>query len=353
MQEITCNIHIHSTYSDGHGTYSTIIKAAAQSNLDVIIVTDHNVWVNGFEGYHEVGNKRILVLTGEEVHNQDRIPQKNHLLALGAEEEMATHATDPQELIDLINKKGGLSFLAHPDEIALKLVGEQDITWVDWDVTRYTGFELWNNFSEIKNVSTSAFQLLLNVFAPQRIATNPPQATLDRWDHWLSQGKHLTVIGGSDAHASPYHLAWMTKIVLPYQYHFSAINNHLLLPQPLNGEFSHDKNMVYQALRKGSSYIGYDLPASTRGFTFTISDENQVASMGDTITLPRGGTAQVSLPRPAELRFIKNGTVIYHSTGNNHLAFPLVEVGAYRVECYTDYLGKKRGWIYSNPIYVV
>jgi hypothetical protein len=26
--------------------------------------------------------------------------------------------------------------------------------------------------------------------------------------------------------------------------------------------------------------------------------------------------------------------------------------GAYRVEAYIDYLGLKRGWIFSNPIYI-
>ncbi|MHC1741323.1 MAG: CehA/McbA family metallohydrolase [Anaerolineaceae bacterium] len=352
MKEITCNIHIHTTYSDGFGTYSSISAAAASANLDVIILTDHNIWVKGLEGYYTNAGRQVLVLTGEEVHNQNRLPQKNHLLVLGAEAEMATYAFDPQTLISTISKHGGLSFLAHPDEMNLPIVNEDDISWVDWNIDGFSGFELWNHFSELKTVSRSTFQLLLNVFFPNRIATSPAQATLDRWDHLLSEGKHLSVIGGADAHAQIHHLGPITKTIFPYFFHFSSINNHLLLPEPLSGDLLQDKAMVYRALGKGSSYIGYDKPASTYGFSFTISDENVTANLGESIVLTKDTMAHIHLPHPALVRLLNNGIEICHKTVSDQLTFPLIEPGAYRVECFINYLGKKRGWIYSNPIYV-
>ncbi len=51
-----------------------------QAGLDVIIVTDHNVFVSGPEDYYKNGDRRVLLLVGEEVHDQARQPQKNHLL---------------------------------------------------------------------------------------------------------------------------------------------------------------------------------------------------------------------------------------------------------------------------------
>jgi len=353
MKEITCNIHIHSTYSDGQGTYSVIAAAAAQAGLDVIIVTDHNIWVKGLEGYYESAGKRVLVLTGEEVHNQDRYPQKNHMLVLGAELEVATFASDPQELLDTIRQRGGLAFLAHPDEMDLKIVGETDITWVDWDVTGYSGFELWNHMSEMKTVSRTMLDLILNILIPERIATGATLATLERWDRALTTGLHLSVIGGADAHATKYKLGPISKTILPYAFHFNSINNHLLLTEPLNGDLAHDKALIYAALRNGASFIGYDLPASTHGFSFTISNEETTAAIGETLTLTRGATVQVRLPFPAQFRLIRNGQVIHQSTSLQHLAYPLVEPGAYRVECHLNFQGKTRGWIYSNPIYVV
>jgi len=352
MHEIICNIHIHSTYSDGHGRYSAILAAAAQANLDVVIVTDHNVWVKGLEGYYESNGRQVLVLTGEEVHDQGRDPQKNHMLVLGAEGEVATHASDPQELIDTVHQKGGLAFLAHPDEVALPLVHEDDISWVNWNVHGYTGFELWNQFSELKTVSQSTLALLGNVFFPEGMTTCPSQATLQRWDQLLAAGQHLSVIGGADAHAIPYHVAGFTKIIFPYRFHFSSLNNHLMLEEPLSADIVQAKKQIYAALGQGSSFIGYDLPASTRGFSFAISGDEMTANMGDTLPLTRGATVQVSLPSPAELRLIKDGTVIYRSQGNDHLAYPLAQPGVYRIECYREFQNKKRGWIFSNPIYV-
>ncbi|HSM58601.1 MAG TPA: hypothetical protein VK879_20775, partial [Candidatus Sulfomarinibacteraceae bacterium] len=49
---------------------------AIRAGLDFIIVTDHNVWVHGVEGYYETDEGRVLLLTGEEVHDVRRQPLK-------------------------------------------------------------------------------------------------------------------------------------------------------------------------------------------------------------------------------------------------------------------------------------
>ncbi len=102
MQEIIINLHMHTPYSDGYCSHTEIARAAIKIGLDAVIITDHNVWVEGLEGYYEDGEKRVLVLIGEEVHDQARQPQKNHLLVFGANREMAPLAADPQLLIDSV-----------------------------------------------------------------------------------------------------------------------------------------------------------------------------------------------------------------------------------------------------------
>src|SRR5258708_36059074 len=96
MQEITLNLHMHTRYSDGTGSHHDIAEAALECGLDAVIVTDHNVLMSGFEGYVGQGRRKLLMLIGEEVHDQDREPQKNHLLVFGASGEMAGLADDPQ-----------------------------------------------------------------------------------------------------------------------------------------------------------------------------------------------------------------------------------------------------------------
>ena len=71
--------------------------------------------------------------------------------------------------------------------------------------------------------------------------------------------------------------------------------------------------------------------------------------MGDTIELDGGITLKIHLPIKAECRRIKDGQVI-NVYDLPRIVKTITDPGIYRVECYLDYLGKKRGWIYSNPI---
>ena len=50
MHEIILNLHMHTRYSDGAGTHADIATAAMKAGLDAVIVTDHNVLVNGPAG---------------------------------------------------------------------------------------------------------------------------------------------------------------------------------------------------------------------------------------------------------------------------------------------------------------
>ena len=89
LTELTCNFHMHTPYSDGEWYHADIAQAALNAGLDVICVTDHNTWVDGLERYYEKDGRRLLLLVGEEVHDQTRQPQRNHLLVLGARTELA------------------------------------------------------------------------------------------------------------------------------------------------------------------------------------------------------------------------------------------------------------------------
>lgn len=353
MRELVCNLHIHSTYSDGSGTYTEIAEAALKAGVDVIILTDHNVLVKGLEGYRSNNGRKLLVLTGEEIHDQNRDPQKCHTLVMGCPEEMAGNAEGTQNLIDAVKNAGGLSFLAHPHEFPLPMIHEPDISWVDWDVHGYTGLELWNGMSEFKTVTHSLAHGLYYLFMPELMAHGPLQSTLDKWDEILSTGHKAVAVGGSDAHAIKFERGILKRTVYPYEFHFSAINNHLLLADELTGDLESDKKLVYQALRSGSSFIGYDLPAPTRGFRFTVENDNTVFSMGETAEIEQGATVRVTLPTPANIRLVHNGKTIAQQSNSDRLTCVISEPGYYRVECTLFFINKIRGWIYSNPINVI
>jgi hypothetical protein len=99
----------------------------------------------------------------------------------------------------------------------------------------------------------------------------------------MSAGKKVVVIGGSDAHSHQMHLGLLKRTIFPYEFHFRGINNHVIIPQPLGTDAASDSSMILEALRQGHSYIGYDLPAPTRGFRFTRGFE-ATAQMGDELS---------------------------------------------------------------------
>jgi len=352
MHEIVVNLHMHTRYSDGSGTHKNIAQAAIKSGLDVVIVTDHNVLVQGVEGYYRLDSTRVLLLVGQEVHDQDRVPQKNHLLVFNANRDLSSLADDPQSLINGVAESNGLCFIAHPKDPAMPAFKEDDISWVAWDVQGYTGIELWNGLSELKTVVSTKLHGAFYAFFPQFIGHHPIQETIQRWNDLLSTGKKIVAIGGSDAHALHMHMGPIHRIIFPYDFHFKTINTHTIIPEPLTGDVATDKKMIYEALANGHCFIGYDLPASTRGFTFKAKGLERSAIMGDEIPAKGGVTLQVYIPSSAETRLFKDGKLIGIWQKQQICTYITTEPGVYRIEAWRNYLGRKRGWIFSNPIYV-
>jgi hypothetical protein len=352
MNEITVNLHMHTRYSDGSGLHKDIAAAAMRTGLDVVIVTDHNVLVKDFEGYHDNGNERVLMLIGQEVHDQARDPQKNHLLIFGAGRDLATLAGDPQALINAVRDSGGICFLAHPHETSAALFHETAISWEDWNVQGFTGIELWNHLSQLKYVLNNWPQAFFHVLFPRFFTRGPNLPTLQKWDELLASGRHIVALGGTDSHAIQYHLGPIRKTIFPYDFHFTALNTHLLIDRPLSDDARADSALVLGSLGLGRGWVGYDLMGSTRGFRFTAQGRETDAVMGEDIPLTGGVTLQVKLPSAADIALWKNGQKIQTWKRTAACAYTATEAGAWRVEVHRSYLGAHRGWIYSNPIYV-
>jgi PHP domain len=360
MQEIVVNLHMHTRYSDGSGTHKDIAQAAIKTGLDAVIVTDHNVLVQGVEGYYRVGRSpstplrtsRVLLLVGQEVHDQDRVPQKNHLLVFNTNRDLSTLADDPQTLINGVHDEGGICFIAHPKDPAAPAFNETDISWEDWEVQGFTGIELWNGLSELKTVIPTKLHGAFYAYFPQFIGHQPIQEVLERWDTLTENGNRVVALGGSDAHALYMSMGPFHRVIFPYEFHFKTVNTHVFIPEPLTGDVPTDKKMIYDALASGHCFVGYDLPASTRGFVFKAKGLEQSAIMGDEISVKGGVTLQAHLPTPAEIRLLKDGKMIGKWTRQHACTYIATEPGVYRIEAWRSYLGRKRGWIFSNPIYV-
>lgn len=350
--EYAGHLHAHTPYSDGHASHEAVALAAIEAGLDFVITTDHNVWVQGVEGYYHAGARRVLLLTGEEVHDASRQPQKNHLLVYGAGEELAHLAAQPQRLLDAVRRRGGLSFLAHPSDPGAPLFGEPDLSWVDWGVRGFTGLEIWNFMSEFKARLTTRPGALWACLFPAWTPRGPFPETLRRWDEALAAGRHSVAIGGADAHGTPYRWGPLRAVVFPYRFLFRTVSTHVVSDEPWTGQAEDDARRLYAALRAGSCFVGYDLAAPTRGFRFRGVDDRGPVPMGGTARARFGVTFQIRTPRPAELRVIHNGRLVRRWPQEESAVLVVHEPGAYRVEALRPDRGRMRGWIYSNAIHV-
>lgn len=352
MYEIVANLHTHTVYSDGEATHDEVAVAAIRAGLDAVFVTDHNVYAEGLDGYRYHQGRRVLLLVGEEIHDQIREPQKNHLLVLEARRELATLAARPQRLLDAVHQAGGLAFLAHIVDPAAPLFRQADLSWVDDGLRGPFGVEIWNTMSEFKGHLRSIPQALWYSYLPDFSPVGPFPEAVARWDAMLASGQRVPVIGGADAHGLKIRVGPLRLIIFPYEFLFRAVNTHILTQEPLSGDAEADRARLAEALRRGRTFVAYSRPASPRGFRFTAHSDWGEANLGDALPCRLGATLQIHLPRPADIRLIRNGVCIRQWPRAENAVHLATEPGAYRVETLLPFLGRQRHWILTSPIYL-
>jgi hypothetical protein len=245
-----------------------------------------------------------------------------------------------------------MAFFAHPFERASPLSPDYvAIPWLDWNVRNFTGIELWNAMTEFKARLWSWPAAALYAFVPSWVLFGPFALTLRKWDELLAGGKRVVAIGNSDAHGTLFRLGPIHRAVLPYEYLFRCVNTHLLVDRPLLGELEHDRKLIYDALKAGHCFVGYDRPVTTRGFTFTARSGATYAIMGDEFKRAGVTRFEVRCPTAGSIRLLRDGQVVA-STFGRALDHTSVDPGVYRVEVKRFFRLWLRGWIYSNPIYV-
>src|SRR5690349_2547988 len=105
---LSCLVHVHSTYSDGTATVLELIDDARAAGADVLLLTDHDSLAarrDGLEGWHD----GVLLLAGDEVS-----PRGGHLLAFGIESEIDHRDLDERGIVAAVTGAGGVAFAAHP-----------------------------------------------------------------------------------------------------------------------------------------------------------------------------------------------------------------------------------------------
>jgi hypothetical protein len=314
---LACVVHLHSTFSDGTGTVPQIIAAGQRAGADVVLLTDHNTRAGSrYEGWHG----SVLLLVGQE----DTPARRDHTLLFGDD----------------------LSFAAHPFSRGSRRFRRlsEGMPHTGLSSPGLTGIELWSFVTDTAERVSSVREGLLFAAAPLRVLRHPPLENMVEWDR-MCRSRRVVALGGLDAHQIGVRMFGRVPLrLMGYGRSFRQLRTHVLCASAPSGSLETDRALVYDALREGHCYIAVDSRAPARGFSFW-ADPGGLA-MG-TETRFDGQTLHARLPRPAELRLLKDGAVIA-AVDAAELDHATTAPGTYRIEAR---LGGK-SWILSNPIYL-
>jgi len=344
--------HVHSTLSDGSGTVGAIAQAAADSGLDVVILTDHGDGTRVSAPRYRSG---VLCIEAVEINTAD-----GHVVALGMRPSPYPLAGPARAVVEDIHRLGGMAIAAHPDSPRLSL------RWRDWTVP-VDGIEWLNADSEWRDEGAVALGRLLLTYRlgpPQTLAAllDRPERTLARWDA-LTQRAGIVGLAGADAHArlslrdhTPGQDPWWQLSLPSYGASFQTFSTRLVPDGPMTGEAETDARLVLSAIARGRAYTVIDGFAEGGTTEFRLVSGTWNAGIGGILPVDGTVTAEVRVHGPpgTRLTLYRDGQ-LWHET--DRLQFQIdvpSQPSVWRLE---GRLPASPGaspmpWLVTNPVYL-
>jgi hypothetical protein len=347
--DVSCVVHVHSTYSDGSATVPELLAAAREGHADVLLLTDHDslgAQRDGWEGLHD----GVFLLVGSEISSK-----AGHYLAFGIEQDIPHRGRSALEIAAAVRAQGGVGIAAHPfsqgghmlvPALARRIVLPHGWSGLD-EPLGSDAIELWSlttDAAEAWRTPAAAVRWLRD--PESAVAAGPPAHHLERWDA-LSARRRLPAIGGLDDHQRGIRVRGRVHSPLPHVRTFSLLRTHLLCERPLSGDVDADRSTLLAALRAGAAWLTCPFVAPAHGARLWAERQDGGAvAMG--AEAPAGpAVLRVRLPARADLVLRRDGRAIERREGTT-LDFDIEEPGVYRVEARID----GRFWLLSNPVHL-
>ncbi|MFN8411191.1 MAG: PHP domain-containing protein [Anaerolineales bacterium] len=206
----TADLHVHSTYShDATTTVRAVLKQAADVNLDVIAITDHDEIRGALEARSLAKEFNIEVVVGAEVTTRE-----GHLVALFIEK-LPPAGLSLLDTLFFIGKQGGIAIAPHPFN---NLPGSLSMEAVVGALTNPRAKAVLKGM-ETHNMGTQAFDTIaqkLSIYLPlAKIASS------DAHVYWAI-GAGRTEFSGKTAQDLRNAIEHNTTVPIPYEEEFSA-----------------------------------------------------------------------------------------------------------------------------------
>ena len=349
LVDVSCVVHLHTTYSDGTATVGEVVEAARAAGVDLVLLTDHDsldARRDGWEGRHD----GVIVLVGTEVS-----PKQGHYLAFGVDREIPHAGRSALDIAEAVRQAGGVGFAAHPfsrgGRMLLPALARRIVLPHGWpaleDPRGCDGIELWSLTTDAAEAWRTPAEALRWLRRPETaLATGPPARHLRRWDA-LSGRRRVPAIGGLDGHQPGIRARGRVRSPLPHRRTFELLRTHLLCERPLTGDVDADWVTVLAALRAGAAWLACPCVAPAVGARLWAErNDGTVVPMGS--EAPAGhAVLRVRLPQAADLRVICDGAILHQAHGAA-LELEIDGPGAYRIEARID----GRLWLLSNPVHL-
>jgi hypothetical protein len=347
--DVSCVVHVHSTYSDGTATVPELLDAARIAGAQAVLLTDHDTLGarrDGWEGMHD----GVLLVVGTEVS-----PKQGHYLAFGTAGEIPHAGRTAAEIAAAVRAAGGVGFAAHPfsegGRLLVPALARRIVPPHGWpaleDPEGYDGLELWSlttDAAEGWRTPAEAWRWLRDPEAA--VAQGPPSRHLRRWDE-LSARRRVPAIVGLDGHAPGIRVRGRVRSPLSHARTFSLLRTHLVCEQALTGAVERDLATVLDALRAGAAWLSCPFVAPAAGARLWVErDDGTAIAMGDE-GRAGPGVLSVRLPQEAHVTVVRDGTPMHEANGARvdlHIEHP----GAYRIEARI----RRRVWLISNPVHL-
>ena len=347
--DVSCVVHVHSTYSDGTATVPELLSAARDAGADAVLLTDHDTLGarrDGWEGMHD----DVFLLVGTEIS-----PKHGHYLAFGLDDEVTHAGRTAGEIAAAVRAAGGVGFAAHPfstgGHLLVPSLAPRIVLPHGWpaleDPDGADGVELWSlttDAAEGWRTPAEAWRWLRDPEAA--VARGVPADHLRRWDA-LSARRCVPAIAGLDGHAPGVRVRGRVRSPLSHARTFGLLRTHLIVERPLTDDVDLDRATLLGALGAGSAWLHCPFVAPAGGARLW-------AELGDGSTVPMGGECRAQpallrlrLPRAAEIQVLRDGGP-WHTAHGERLDLDAAGPGSYRVEARVG----GRLWLLSNPIHL-
>jgi hypothetical protein len=333
-------VHVHSRFSDGTGTVSEILGAAKDAGLDFLVLSDHDTFAALREGWQGVHDGMALLVAAEVTPRR-----QGHVLAMNVTSCSGYAAQTNLSSLDAIQKQGGYAVIAHPLGKRKLTLGIRHMPYAEWGHPVVRGLEIWSYTHDwVDGVEWWRLPMAYEYWKhPQKRVGGPYATVLRMWDA-MGLTHRLSGIGGLDCHARRVPLTDIE--IFPYPQMFRFLRNHFFVtPDKWRDD---PVSCLWDALAEGRGFVAHDILADSRGARCgALRPDGRRLNMGEEAVFIPETVMSLSLPRPAEIRWIANG-VARLKVNDDRLSARPVGPGVYRFEAYLE----GRPWVFTNPFYL-